>query len=68
MSLERVAKNEEINVDDLVLTSGEGGIVPNLIVGRIGKIKKAQSDLFQTAVVFPVVDYRDLTTVFVITD
>lgn len=68
MSLERITQNEEINVDDLVLTSGEGGIVPNLIVGRISKIKKAESDLFQTATVVPVINYHDLTTVFVVTN
>ncbi len=68
MSLEKVAQNEQISVDDLVLTSGEGDLVPNLIVGRIKEIKKSESDLFQTATVVPIVDFTGLTTVFVITN
>lgn len=68
MSLERVAANETIQTDDVVLTSGEGDIEPNLILGKIGKIEKKESDLFQKAIVLPVVNYTDLTTVFVILD
>lgn len=68
LSLEKVAQNEQINVDDLVLTSGEGDLVPNLIVGRIKEIKKSPSDLFQSATVVSIINYQELATVFVITN
>lgn len=64
--LDRVAANEQINIDDNVLTSGEGqSYVPGLIVGKIQKIVSAPTDLFQKAQVTPQIDYGKLTTVFV---
>lgn len=67
MSLEKIAINEEINADDIVLTSGEGDIQPNLIVGKVGKIEKVETDLFQKVTVLSLVNFDELTTVFVIT-
>ena len=66
MSLDRIAVNEEIAVNDIVLTSGEGDLEPNLIVGKVGDVQKIESDLFQKITVVPVVNFHELTTVFVI--
>lgn len=59
--LDKVAQNEEIKIDDLVVTADEG-----LIVGKIKKITSKQTDLFQTAEVTPLIDYEKLETVFII--
>lgn len=58
--LDKVAQNEEIKIDDLVVTADDG-----LIVGKIKKIISRETDLFQKAEVVPLVDYKKLTTVFV---
>ncbi len=64
--LSQVAANEELNVGDLVVTSGEAGsFVPNLIVGKIEKITSLETDLFKMAEVGALIDYKKLTTVFV---
>lgn len=68
MSLEKISANEIINTDDIVLTSGEGDLLPDLIVGKIGKIEKVETDLFQKAIVLPMVNLTQLTTVFIITE
>ncbi|MCL4398116.1 rod shape-determining protein MreC [Patescibacteria group bacterium] len=69
MMLDRVAQTEDIAQNDLVLTSGEGGTFPpDLVVGKLGKIESAETDLFQKGEVVPAVDYQNLTTVFVIMD
>lgn len=69
MILDRVAQNEEIQANDLVLTSGEGGsFLADLIVGKITKIISNETDLFQKAEIKPLIDYQDLTLAFVIMD
>lgn len=59
--LDRIAQNEEIKVDDLVVTAEDGWIV-----GKIKKIISTQTDLFQRAEVTPLVDYSRLTTIFIV--
>lgn len=67
MLLDKVAQNEEIKIDDLVMTSGEGdSFEPNLILGKIKKITSSQTDLFQKAEVEPLIDYRGLILCYVI--
>ncbi len=67
MILDKVAQNENINVGDFVLTSGEGGrVASDLIVGRIKTISSKESDLFKTAELEGIIDDRTLETVFVV--
>lgn len=67
--LDRVGQNEEINTSDLILTSGEAdSFPPDLVVGKVDKIISQQTDIFKKATVKPVLNYSDLTTVFVIND
>lgn len=66
IKLSQIAKNEDIQIDDLVLTSGEGEItIPNLVIGKIDKILDHQG-LFKEAKVAPLLNYDKLETVFVI--
>jgi len=67
--LEKVAQNEEIQQGDLVLTSGEGeGYQPDLVIGKIATINNSQTDLFKSADVNPLVGYKNLSLVFVLSD
>jgi rod shape-determining protein MreC len=53
----------------LVLTSGlGGGFPPDLIVGQVLNVRKRDADLFQQAIVQPVVDFTQLKIVLIITD
>jgi len=67
--LDQVAQNEQLDEGDFVLTTGEEQVyVPDLIVGRVGKILSAKTEIFARAEVDPLVHYDDLTTVFVLLD
>lgn len=67
--LDRVAQTESVNKNDLVTTSGEGeSYIPNLTVGKVAQITSKETDLFKTAAVVPLINYSDLSQVFVILD
>lgn len=67
--LDLVPQDVTIEPGDLVLTSGLGGGFPaDLIVGQVLNARKRDSDLFQQAVIQPVVDFTKLKIVLVITD
>jgi rod shape-determining protein MreC len=67
--LDLVSQDVTIATGDLVLTSGlSGGFPADLIVGQVINARQRDSDLFQEAVVQPVVDFTKLKIVLVITD
>lgn len=67
--LDLVPQDVTIEPGDLVLTSGlSGGFPADLIVGQVLSARKRDADLFQQAVVQPVVDFTKLKIVLIITD
>jgi len=67
--LDLVPQDVALEPGDLVLTSGLGGGYPSdLIVGQVLNVRKRDSDLFQQAVIQPVVDFTKLKIVLIITD
>lgn len=65
--LELIPQDINIEVGDLVLTSGlGGGYPPDLIVGQVVNVRSRDFDLFQQATVQPVVDFDRLQIVLVI--
>ena len=67
MVLEKILPEEKIEEGDLVLTAGEekrGNIPKGLILGKISKISKDPSAVFQSAEVKPIWPYGDLRLVF----
>lgn len=69
ITLEKVGQTDQIQVEDLVVTSGEGdSYYPGLVVGRIAKITGKETDLFRQAEVVPLLDFAKLGTVFVVTN
>ncbi|MEI6289714.1 MAG: rod shape-determining protein MreC [Chloroflexota bacterium] len=67
--LDQVTQDVNLEAGDLVLTSGlSGGFPADIIVGQILNSRKRDSDLFQQAVIQPVVDFTKLKIVLIITD
>jgi rod shape-determining protein MreC len=69
LSLDMIPQDANIQVGDVVLTSGLGGNYPaNLLVGQVVSVRKLQSELFQLAAIQPNVDYNKLQFVLIITN
>ena len=68
MVIEWIDLKYQIEVGEVVLTSGLGGKFPqDLAVGRVIEVDRREADLFQRAVVQPAVDFNALEIVFIIT-
>ena len=69
VTLEMLSQNSEILPGEILLTSGLGGNYPgDVIVGQVVEINTTGNELFQTALVQPVVDFSALRAVLVITN
>jgi rod shape-determining protein MreC len=69
LELDLVPQDVTLAPGDLVLTSGlSGGFPADLIVGQVLNSRKRDADLFQQAVIQPVVDFTKLKIVLIITD
>lgn len=69
MLLTRVAQDEEIFPEQLVVTSGEGeSAAAGLLIGKIKTVRGGQTDLFKEAELTSFLDATKLSTVFVILD
>jgi rod shape-determining protein MreC len=66
-SLEYVPKNADVQVGDLVLASGLGGIYPQgLVFGKVSQADKKAQGVFQQVEVTPIVDLSSLEEVLVV--
>ena len=69
ITLERVSPSVTLLQDDLILTSGLGGIYPSdILIGQVISPQINESDLYQSATVQPVVDFSNLRAVLIITN
>ncbi len=67
LTLEMLSQNTDLTPGEILLTSGLGGNFPgDVIVGQVAEINKTENQLFQTALVQPVVDFTALRAVLVI--
>lgn len=67
MTVELIPQDKNVQIGDLVLTSGlGGGYPPDLIIGQVVSVRSRDFDLFQQATVQPVVDFNGLEIVLVI--
>lgn len=67
LTFDLVSQGEALAAGEKILTSGLGGNFPkNLLIGEIGEIKSASSELFQKASVIPAANFRGLRFVFAI--
>jgi rod shape-determining protein MreC len=64
-----ILPDEEVQENEVVVTSGLGGLLPRgLILGQVESVSYQESALFQEAVLRPAVDYRRLEVVAIVTD
>ncbi len=69
MAMDWLDLEAQINIGEVVYTSGLGGRFPeNIAIGRVTDLERREADLFQRAVIQPAVDFDSLEMVFVITD
>ncbi len=64
--LDRVLQSEDIREGDLVLTAGEGGWRPDLLIGQLGEVFGREAAVYQQAQILPLLDYQQLRIVFVV--
>ncbi|MDW8281332.1 MAG: rod shape-determining protein MreC [Myxococcales bacterium] len=65
--VEYVARQDEVQVGDLVVTSGLGGLFPrDLPVGKVVRIEKKAYGLYQDVEVEPAVDFGKLREVLIV--
>lgn len=63
---EKILQKDALFMDDVVITSGEGGLPPNLLIGKISHITSADVAVYKSALVDGGINLSLLTTVFVI--
>jgi rod shape-determining protein MreC len=69
MTMDWIDLEQQIEVGDVVYTSGLGGRFPqDMVIGRLSDVERREADLFQKATIQPAVDFEALEMVFVITD
>ena len=67
LTLRYVEQSEQVQVDDIVLTSGLGGNFPKrLVIGQVREVKHNDADMFQEILVQSAVDFDRLETVLVL--
>lgn len=65
----RIPLDAEIEVGDVIITAGLGGIFPRgLKIGYVAKVEMAPTGLFQQVMIIPAVEFNTLEEVMVITD
>ncbi len=65
--LKYIQKNEEVQVGDVVVTSGQGGIFPKgLVMGKVSEVDRKRQGIFQYIEVTPSVDLSKLEEVLVL--
>ncbi len=68
-TIEWIDLKYQIEVGEVVMTSGLGGRFPqDLVIGRVIDVDRREAELFQRAIVQPAVNFESLEVVFVITD
>lgn len=65
--MDYVLREKEVAKDDLVVTSGMGGVFPKgLLIGRVSEVGKDKRGMFHNITVQPAVDFRELEYVTII--
>ena len=66
LTLDKVLQKVFLEKEQIVITSGEADFLPNLLIGIINQIEKNEVEVYQKAILSPLVDYHALETVFVV--
>lgn len=69
VQLDMVPQDANLHAGDVILTSSLGGNYPaNILVGQVVSLRRLETELFQTALVQPAVDFSNLRAVLVIVE
>lgn len=69
LTVEAIPQEADVQIGNLVLTSGLGGnFPPDILIGQVSGVRKLPVELFQSASVQPIVDFSNLKIVMVITN
>lgn len=67
LTMQWVDLKYNIEIGEVVLTSGLGGNFPqDIVIGRVIEVNRSEAELFQQAVIQPATDFDNLEMVFVI--
>ena len=65
--LDKILPEVRLVTGQIVVTSGEDETYPSdLLVGKISEVEKDETAIYQKAIIKPLVDYKNLTEVFVV--
>lgn len=64
--LDKVLQKASLEKEQMVVTSGEEGYPPNLLIGTIKEVEKNEVEVYQKAILEPLIDYQSLEIVFVV--
>jgi rod shape-determining protein MreC len=64
--MEKILQKDAVFLDDQVLTSGEGGFPPNLLIGKISHILADDTSVYKQAKISPPFDYKMEKILFII--
>jgi len=64
--LDKVLQAEFIQKGDLVVTSGDEGWLPGLLIGQIEEVSPKSAEVYKRASVSPLVNYQGLSFVFIV--
>lgn len=66
--MEGINRDADVQVGDIVLTSGLGGVFPKgVIIGQVSQVLRSDTAMFQKAVIAPSVDLSSLEVVLIAT-
>ncbi len=65
--MDKILQKDQVFLDDLVVTSGEGGYPPNLIIGKIIHVNTDDVAPYKQAKIMSPVDYNTQTYVYILT-
>ena len=66
--MDGIARDADVQVGDIVLTSGLGGVFPKgIVIGQVSQVLRSDTAMFEKAVVIPSVDLNSLEVVLVAT-
>jgi len=67
-TVKEILQAEDVQKGDLVLTSGEAGWLPTLLIGQVEEVLGSQAAVYKEAWVEPLVDEKKLEIVFIVID
>ena len=66
LQLIKVEQKYRLNQGDLIISEGGNGWLPDLLVGRVGKVDNVPTAVYQSAAVEPLVELENIAPVFVV--